>query len=416
MMKIVSISLCSLLAAACAADDGATPLSKDEARDLAKADSFRDFCAEFDWYGDGVCDDFCLQRDPDCATDQRTPELGDDPSVVLASRMSMSEGLAIAEAAHGPTIEAKFELDHDGELALSVYPVTSLALDSERNLFQEQAGDPTQVPWQSELQQFHDQEHLTRSSRDLTLVQLSRYSLPEVVESLEEIGTVYWAIPTIQEGRAGYGVYLLLGSPDDDEDDDADYDQDETQSVYFFVDGGGDWRGGVVDLGTGPGSGATDARTPHLGEDLSVLRQSRISMSQALRQIVAEHGPAIEAKYELDDSGKLALSIYPVSEDLGVDAQRQRFFELAGDPTAASFSPARSEFVVPDEEHLTRSARDLTLVQTADLTLLEAVEEAEEAVPGGTVYWAIPTIRGTRSGYGIYLYGPDGRTHYLFVS
>jgi hypothetical protein len=407
MKMIVSISLSTLLAAACAADDGApSTVSKDEARDLAKADSFRDFCAEFDWYGDGVCDDFCLQRDPDCATDERTPELGDDPSVALTSKMSMSEGLAIAEAEHGPTIEAKFELGDDGKLALSVYPTTSLELDSERNVFQEQAGDPTHVPWQSTLEQFHDQEHLTRSSRDLTLVQLSRYTLPEVVEELEELGMVYWAIPTIQEGRAGYGVYFLLRSDD----------EDEAQSVYLFADGGGDWRGGVEDLGTGPDSGATDARTPELGNDPSVLGQARISMSDALRQIAAEHGPAIEAKYELDGDGRLSLSIYPVGEDISVDAQRQRFFELAGDPTAATFNPERSEFVVPDEEHLTRSARDLTLVQTADLTLLEAVEEAEEAVPGGFVFWAIPTIRGTRSGYGVYVYGADGRSHYLFIS
>ncbi len=405
MKTLACISLSALLAACAAEGTDSRVLSKDEARNLAKADSFEDFCADFDWYGDGVCDDFCLQRDPDCATDERTPELGDDPGVVLTSKMSMSEGLAIAEDSHGPTIEAKFEIGDDGKLALSVYPVTSLDLDSERNLFQEQAGDPTAMPWQTELSQFHDQEHLTRSSRDLTLVQLSSYSLPEVVEELEEIGTVYWAIPTIQEGRAGYGVYLLV-----------ELDDDEAQSVYFFVDGGGDWRGGVEELGTGPGAGATDARTPELGDDLSVLRQAKISMAQALRQIQAEHGPAIEAKYELDHEGRLSLSIYPVSEEIAVDAQRQRFFELAGDPTASSFDPERSEFVVPDEEHLTRSARDLTLVQTADLTLLEAVEEAEEAVPGGFVYWAIPTIRGTRAGYGIYVYDADGQSHYLFVS
>ena len=35
---------------------------------------------------------------------------------------------------------------------------------------------------------------------------------------------------------------------------------------------------------------------------------------------------------------------------------------------------------------------------------------------GGFVYWAIPTVRGTRSGYGIYVLGKDNAVHYLFVS
>jgi len=39
--------------------------SKDDARSIGKADGF-DYCAEYDWYGDGICDDFCLSPDPDC--------------------------------------------------------------------------------------------------------------------------------------------------------------------------------------------------------------------------------------------------------------------------------------------------------------------------------------------------------------
>ena len=37
-------------------------------------------------------------------------------------------------------------------------------------------------------------------------------------------------------------------------------------------------------------------------------------------------------------------------------------------------------------------------------------------VPGGFVYWAIPTIRNARSGYGVYVYGADKKSHYFFVS
>jgi hypothetical protein len=51
--------------ASTAPDEGA--LSKEEARERGgKSDHGIDFCEIFDWYGDGVCDDFCLFADPDC--------------------------------------------------------------------------------------------------------------------------------------------------------------------------------------------------------------------------------------------------------------------------------------------------------------------------------------------------------------
>jgi hypothetical protein len=128
-----------------------------------------------------------------------------------------------------------------------------------------------------------------------------------------------------------------------------------------------------------------------------------------------DHGPAIEAKFELGNDGKLSLSIYPV-KDLSLDAERNAFAEQAGDPTASPFQSDMSDFKVPDVEHLVRSARDLTLVQTASLTLRQAVDAAQKAVLGGFVYWAIPTIRETRSGYGVYVLGTDGKSHYFFIS
>ncbi len=46
-------------------------MSKDEAEDLAKADSLIDYCEIYDWYGDGICDEFCLRPDPDCETEEQ---------------------------------------------------------------------------------------------------------------------------------------------------------------------------------------------------------------------------------------------------------------------------------------------------------------------------------------------------------
>jgi hypothetical protein len=404
MFKHTSLLASSLFVVACQAgiDPDSNP-TKDDVRAMGKADSGFDFCEKLGWYGDGICDDFCLQLDDDCATDARRPELGDDLLVMKQSKITMAQGLVEA-AKKGPVIEAKFELDHDGKLALSTYPVTSLALDSERNQFNELAGDPTKPgPFTGNFETFHDFEHLTRSSRDLTLRQLSARSLEGAVHSLDWLGDVYWAIPTIQGGRAGYGIWVLVG---DDED---------AQGVYFFVDGSGSSRHQTLDLGTGPGAGASDTRVPKL-PDPSVARTAKTRMSAAIKQTLKTYPGVIEAKYEIGDDGNLALSIYPVKEPLTIDAQRQTFFELAGDPTQTTFAPSVSTFDVPDEEHVTRSARDLTLVQTSQMSILDAIAKAESKFSNGFVYWAIPTIRGTRSGWGIYVLDSQNRTHYLFLS
>ncbi len=58
-----------LTAAACGDDtpnDNTAELTKDEARQRAENGDERDFCDEFDWYDDGICDDFCADPDPDC--------------------------------------------------------------------------------------------------------------------------------------------------------------------------------------------------------------------------------------------------------------------------------------------------------------------------------------------------------------
>jgi hypothetical protein len=342
------------------------------------------------------------------ATDARTPELGGDVSIVNQSAISLAAGVAKVTAENGPVIEAKFELGDDGKLSLSVYPAAKgLGMDSERNLFQELSGDPTVAPFSGSLETFADQEHLTRSSRDLTLVQLSRFGVDQAIARSADMGKVFWAIPTVREQRAGYGVYALSGSG---------------QQTYRFIDGGGSRASNAKDLdaddslGAGPGTGATDARTPELGNDVTIVKTSKVTMASALAAMETSNGPAIEAKFEIGDDGKLSLSIYPVGKGITMDAERNTFFELSGDPTAATYTPDKSEFTVPDVEHLTRAARDLTLVQTAGLTLRQAVAAVDQAMPSGFVYWAIPTIRDTRAGYGVYTLGADGQPHYFFVS
>ena len=83
--------------------------------------------------------------------------------------------------------------------------------------------------------------------------------------------------------------------------------------------------------------------------------------------------------------------------------------------TAATFAPGLEKFGDDDVEHLTRSSRDLTIVQTAGISLFDAVYAAQDAMPDGFVFWAIPTIRDTRSGFGVYVLASDDSVHYFFI-
>lgn len=62
-----------LFALGCGSDDaggtnnpGSGDMTKDEARAASSKADGTDYCAWFGWYGDGVCDDFCAEPDPDC--------------------------------------------------------------------------------------------------------------------------------------------------------------------------------------------------------------------------------------------------------------------------------------------------------------------------------------------------------------
>jgi hypothetical protein len=69
MRTFTTISVVFLaLAAGCAVgSDGDRDLTKEEAAALGgKGDYGEDYCLAFGWYGDGICDPFCLKPDPDC--------------------------------------------------------------------------------------------------------------------------------------------------------------------------------------------------------------------------------------------------------------------------------------------------------------------------------------------------------------
>jgi len=61
----------AVAAAACTNQTSGNGISKEEAANLGKADWSDDFCEEYGWYGDGVCDSFCPMPDPDCVSEAK---------------------------------------------------------------------------------------------------------------------------------------------------------------------------------------------------------------------------------------------------------------------------------------------------------------------------------------------------------
>lgn len=139
---------------------------------------------------------------------------------------------------------------------------------------------------------------------------------------------------------------------------------------------------------------------------LTRLKQSKHSLADGIAQAEKENGAAISAKFEIED-GKLLLSVYTAKSGLPSDAEHNALIELNGEATNAAWQPAVEVF--EDKKHLTRSAMQLTLVQTSKLSLAEAVKKAEVAQPG-TVYSAIPSVKDGNPVFDVKVATADGKS------
>lgn len=120
------------------------------------------------------------------------------------SRLSLVAGLRQLSKNDEVPISAKFELDDQKQLSLSIYTAEKgLAVDPEHNVLKEYSGDPGVAPWAPKAEVFEDIPHVARASGHLVLMSLTKFPLARLVAATQKAhpGRVFSAIPGIEEGR-----------------------------------------------------------------------------------------------------------------------------------------------------------------------------------------------------------------------
>jgi hypothetical protein len=130
------------------------------------------------------------------------------------TKHTLVEGIQEAERSSGTAISAKFEFE-DGKFWLSVYTAKDgRTRDAEHNSLLELKGEPNGATWKPDTEVFADKAHLTRAATQLTLMQLSKMGLADIVKKAAsgQAGIPYSAIPAVQSGKPV--VVVLFALPD----------------------------------------------------------------------------------------------------------------------------------------------------------------------------------------------------------
>jgi hypothetical protein len=124
---------------------------------------------------------------------------------------------------------------------------------------------------------------------------------------------------------------------------------------------------------------------------LKALPSSKHTLADGVQQAgVKAPEVAISAKFEMDDKGKLSLSVYTAERGLAVDAEHNVLKELSGSPVAERWNPEVEVF--EDVPHVSRSAQQLAVVALSRLSLSDVIKQATKDQPG-TVYSVIPMMK-----------------------
>jgi hypothetical protein len=128
------------------------------------------------------------------------------------SKHTLVDGIHQAEQSSGAAISAKFEFE-DGKFWMSVYTAKDgRARDAEHNTLMELKGEPNGATWKPDTEVFADKAHLTRAAAQLTLMQLTKTSLADIVKKAAsgQPGTPYSAIPAVKDGKSVVVVQFAL--------------------------------------------------------------------------------------------------------------------------------------------------------------------------------------------------------------
>jgi hypothetical protein len=131
--------------------------------------------------------------------------------VLPQSKHTLADGIRQATNATEVPISAKFELDHNGKLSLSVYTAEKgLTTDAEHNILKEMSGSPEAAAWNPQVEVFQDPEHLKRAAEQQTLMALSKLSLLDVIAKAQkqQRGTVFSVTPVVIGHQPRFNVLV----------------------------------------------------------------------------------------------------------------------------------------------------------------------------------------------------------------
>ena len=141
------------------------------------------------------------------------------------------------------------------------------------------------------------------------------------------------------------------------------------------------------------------------------LKIAKHTLLDGIQQAQKENGPAISAKFEVED-GKLLLSVYTAKAGLEKDAEHNVLMELNGEATKPKWEPKTEVFA--DKAHLARSAEQLSLIQLSTLSLEDVVKKSV-AMKKGAVYSVIPTVKEGKTVFDVAIAGADGKATHVMV-
>lgn len=124
--------------------------------------------------------------------------------VLNNSKVGLAQGVQQITKGEEAAISAKYELDDNKKLSLSVYTAEKgLGADPEHNVLKEFSGSPEKAPWAPEAEVFKDIPHVARASAHLTLMALAKHSLADFIAMAQKQhkGKVFSAWPEVQNHR-----------------------------------------------------------------------------------------------------------------------------------------------------------------------------------------------------------------------